>query len=682
MKKVLLGIILFIIININVYAFTGNYNYEVKSLSKDENGNITIKGWAIPNAGVNDGKSPQVNQNLGSGYKSGKCVTANKNNYYTYTLYMVPLNDNKKPIVNSKVEVGSMKGSGTSLTEVMCYKYGSSCGASRSSCYENVGWKFNFNEKDYLNDDFKNGYVLRLKITPSGAPKKTVEFNLVVYKDRITGFGSDYEYKNNGNVKNLRVTVIAYDGYQRNCNNNGCFRKNNSKFQHGVTYKVSGFKNYGGQTYYKIGDALYIPASWVAPPEADLLIIQSGPKTVKSCNDNSTSQIANTKNVSACNGNVAFEGENYNTCTVDEYSYYTRKCYEKDYKVNFNINEINDNSKSFNYQDGITASVNINTNFSCSYTFDVEKFKEDYNNVLYNLSYYKEGAPEWFENNGIKANLDTILENYKKQTDNTTSWESGYDFKKLNATLKLDNNELSKLELKDENLKHTDSKGNVNGNNYCQVNEKKAIAFNDGSKKDIYTEVTCMEGYSAKLELPRVCLNMQTGKMESCISNATNQIEGGNKFYLEDNQSGELSLEINNLGYDGNWKANLTGCKVSNIKKEVIFRQIDLKDPFLKNYGNEREIGANYLNNKFDFSKIIHEDTWNQQQEYDYFMSKTNIANIRKDTAEDRPSSYLGRDCNFINNEYQCRFTRNQASDGSNNSKKWFTNTQGLKLNQ
>ena len=176
---------------------------------------------------------------------------------------------------------------------------------------------------------------------------------------------------------------------------------------------------------------------------------------------------------------------------------------------------------------------------------------------------------------------------------------------------------------------------------------------------------------------------MQTGKMESCISNATNQLEGGHKYYLEDNQSGELSLEIT-----GNWKANLNGCNVLNSKNnenKVIFRQIDLIDPFLKNYDRERTIGAKYLNSKFDFTKIIHDDVWTLEPEYDYFLSKVNVANIKKDTAEDRASSYLGRNCSFVNNEYQyeyqCQFTRNQTNNGNDNSNNWFADTKGSKLN-
>ena len=85
MKKltiILLIMFIFLGIKTNVLAFTGNYNYDITSLSKDEEGNVKITGWAIPNAGVNDGQSPSLNKNRGSGFNSGKCVTNNRNNYY------------------------------------------------------------------------------------------------------------------------------------------------------------------------------------------------------------------------------------------------------------------------------------------------------------------------------------------------------------------------------------------------------------------------------------------------------------------------------------------------------------------------------------------------------------------------------------------------------------------------
>ena len=128
--------------NLEVLAFTGDYNYEVKTLSKDASGNITVTGWAIPNAGVKDGASPSLNINRGSG--SGNNCSGKSTNYYTYTLYAVPLDSNSqfKSDLSDAILIGSKNGSGTDLTPIMCYTIDGRCDASKSSCYKNVGWSF------------------------------------------------------------------------------------------------------------------------------------------------------------------------------------------------------------------------------------------------------------------------------------------------------------------------------------------------------------------------------------------------------------------------------------------------------------------------------------------------------------------------------------------------------------
>ena len=269
MKKIfviLLLLFIFLGVKIDVLAFTGNYNYDITSLTKDDSGNVKIVGWAIPNAGVNDGHSPSLNKNRGSGSNSGKCVTNNASNYYTYTLSIVPVDANGKAIDSNSIEVGSKKGSGTSLTNIMCYKDSNSkCVASRSSCYENVGFTFTYNESVIKNSNFKNGYFLKLKIVSSG-DNHQVTFPLVVYSSRITGFGSDYSYRNDSVVgSNMRIKVIAFDGYFRTCKQSGssvvCSRKNSNKFPHDKVYSVLGVTKSTSEnlTYYKVNnDGTYI----------------------------------------------------------------------------------------------------------------------------------------------------------------------------------------------------------------------------------------------------------------------------------------------------------------------------------------------------------------------------------------------------------------------------------------
>ena len=103
-------------------------------------------------------------------------------------------------------------------------------------------------------------------------------------------------------------------------------------------------------------------------------------------------------------------------------------------------------------------------------------------------------------------------------------------------------------------------------------------------------------------------------------------------------------------------------------EKDVQYRIIDVTDPFLTNFSNKtRSIGTNWKNNKYNFTKIIKSDTWTNNPEYTFKISKVNIQNIVKSTLTDneKASSYLGNDCYITSsNKYVCNFLRNKNESG------------------
>ena len=104
----------------------------------------------------------------------------------------------------------------------------------------------------------------------------------------------------------------------------------------------------------------------------------------------------------------------------------------------------------------------------------------------------------------------------------------------------------------------------------------------------------------------------------------------------------------------------LDGCSYTSSNTDILYRQIDVVDPFLKTYNAERKVGKNYLNSKYNFVNIIKSDIWSQSYAYQYLLSKANVDSIRKDTAEEGITSYLGRSCSFsASGTYLCDFTRN-----------------------
>ena len=703
MKKILklsFFIFLFFLNVSKVLAFSGRYNYEVTNLSYDD-GNISISGWAIPNAGVadKDQKSPKLDKDLGSGYYSGKCTTNNKNNKYQYTLYAIPLTDDKKLYTPAKVNYVQLGNSqygnnSVNLTDVMCKRDSkNNCDADKSSCYQNVGWSFKFNEKTIQGEQFKNGYALYLEVSPTGRKNATVGFPLIVYENKIKNFGNTISYSNG--EKKYKVKVIAYDGYYQNCGGSSCSRyienkkKTSKQFDNGKTYEVSSTFNYKkqGQTYYKVyessvKDYVYIPASWVAPPDNYAIILPppNSPRDVSRCTEKSKQQNPEDKVIESCSGHDSFEGGNDSSCSVTNFTYYTRKCEEKLEDVSLNINGLEDGTKVFSLNNGggFTASAKITTTYTCEYTFDIEHFKENYNNVLNNLAYYEEESEDWYTNSRIKTeNLDPVLENYINQTKNIDTWNSNYDLANLNPVLKVNNDSMS-LVSNGSIKEQIDLNDDSTIDNYCIVVSSGTLTLDDGQSYTI-NNVKCGEKQSIEFSLPKNCLNTTTGSIDKDCKDINNQINGSNKYYVPLNLEEALNLEdgvpvqleINNLGYDGNWSISLSECnfKIYNgpINREVVFRQIELADPFIKTYDLGRGVGRNYLNNKYDFQDIIKADTWKQNFEYRYTLSKDDIRKIRKDTSEEGVSSYLGKNCYFrtLDKKYICDFVRNRSENGS-----------------
>ena len=719
MKKYLNLIIFFFIIfislRIDVLAFSSNYNYnyEVERLSQDSSGNITIKGWAILNAGVCDtsncncgeyyctpktNASPRFNDTMkkyGSGTSGTNC-DGDENNKYKYTLYVVPIDNNGASYnLENKEKVGNtINGSSKDLTKTMCRKddYGR-CVDDSSPCYNNVGWSFTFNSQEYVGSDkYKNGYIFYLEIYSTGA-NQTTGFSLSIYENKIdTSFGNNYSYTNGSKLgSSMTLQVIAFDGYHRSCSESllgwKCQRNSYGKFENGTILNVDKaiYNSNDQQTYYKIaGKSYYIPASWVAPAKGTALVLPSitEPIEVSACSDHTTQQEETNDTINSCSGTATFEGSNYSSCTVDEYSYYTRKCDEKNFKAKLNINGLADGVTEFNLTNGagITATANLETDYTCEYTFDIEKFKSDYNDVLYNLNYYEANSADWYATQNIKEKLDNILTNYINQTNDLEDWESNYDFTKANVLLKV-GSDSKNLVYNEADLIHETidlNNDSIKESNYCIINKTETIDL-AGTNYNINTNVKCGEHFENSYQLPKICLSMKNGEVENCVDGSSTQIAGGNKLYVDMNStSGNISLELSNLGRDGNWNLKLQNCSysVSNtLKDQIKFRQIDLNDPFIQKDSIGREIGKNYLNAKYNFVNIIKSDIWEENFSYQYMMSKQNIVNIRKDTDEEGVSSYLGRNCYFSsNNKYVCDFVRNKQENGVNNQTNWFTN--------
>ncbi len=367
----------------------------------------------------------------------------------------------------------------------------------------------------------------------------------------------------------------------------------------------------------------------------------------------------------------------------DDNQYFKKSCKEgymengvtkNGFTVEAIVNNLNTGVRNFNvsFGMGIPATLKFSTNVMCTYEFDSEKFNARYEELK--LASTSTDPYEVASATKELTKLNEILKNYLELNVKTDLTTYANNFEKQSAALTIHYNGSSDYDV----VNYENINGTVKKNINCS-NSKSALVNN----QNIVVSQKCNATFSKEMQMEGSCLDMQTGEQESCSSESNSQLTGGNKFYTNMKQnSGYITIKIPNAGYKQNLDVELRDngddnkpeCEFSAQKSNIQFRQIDLKDPFLKNYEPGRGIGKNYLNNMFNFEKIIHADVWEGNYTYNYTLSKVNVNNIKKDTAEDRANSYLGKNCYFNGlNKYVCDFTRNGNSNLVGNNKLFNT---------
>lgn len=334
---------------------------------------------------------------------------------------------------------------------------------------------------------------------------------------------------------------------------------------------------------------------------------------------------------------------------------------------------------------GFPLTIDIESRVQCTYKFNVDNFNRAYNNKLQEIrnsqNLYEE-AEKTKELNEMVKSVDAFI-NQSSKIENLQNYQKSLDT--LDAVLQV------KFKSSTKDIKLQSSSPSINEIKCSSDAPDKSITL-DGKRYDVYTNRNCVFKYKKSLNIPTHCLSMYNGNMEECSATANNLINGGNKFYPDTNEtSGYISVTLKNATYAGS-TINLKGDKKSDGKnydcqlslspiKPVIYRQIELADPFVQSYTKkQRNIGKNWINSNYNFVNIIKSDIWDSSKNYDYqyLMSKVDVENIKKDTKEIGIKSYLGRNCSFnSNNKYVCEFVRPNSS-GKN---QFFYKISGKALN-
>lgn len=582
------------------------------------------------------------------------------------------------------------------------------------------------------------------KIKLDNGRSSSESFPLAIYSNRIKNMNAKYyNTTNNNTLSDFKVKVIVYGGrYQKTYKINGSYGSD-KKFQEGKEYIVQEVK-YNNSTGFAKGTYSYkldawskptwAPASWIAPIKHMATLITPNitePDKPETCNPKQP-VVENPVDIElkSCSVKTNLTKDyKLDSCDVDSPDYYTLTCSEFDFETNLVINELPEKTTTFDLTKGggFPVDVKISTNLKCIYEFNTKDFQTDYNTYVNGIrssestisslqseinhlnslisaesakkepnrevisSYQKSiTSAENAQKNAYKyiktarnalASLEKVLNYYNNITSfDINNWDSGYKFENITANLNV-NDITDELVLKTDTLKHEkiDLNNDKQKDDMWCTSKTDTIKLESGNKQ--VKSLTCGEHWEKELIYKEVCLSAKTGDVEFCLNNGT-QLNGGNKYYIPMNSTnGDISIDILEAGYNQNWNIYLSDCTYNAPEKiEIIYRSIDLTDPFLQSYtsnGNKREIGKNFKNDIYDFTGIIQSNLWNQERYYfKYDLSKTNVFNIRKDTTDD-VNKYLGTTCYFTPDNtkpsnYHCDFIK----DGN-----FFTNIYQYKAN-
>ena len=154
--------------------------------------------------------------------------------------------------------------------------------------------------------------------------------------------------------------------------------------------------------------------------------------------------------------------------------------------------------------------------------------------------------------------------------------------------------------------------------------------------------------YKVKLVPKFAYITKYLGKIAENENEKKESISGGNKVYIDydvdvDSKGTTYPMEIKVDGLLSN-DSNIINdkCNITLKKLDILYRPIDVKNPFINDKWNK---GENWVNSKFDFTQTINPNTWNVKSLKNVEISGSQIAKIKKsnsDYTKSGDSPYLG----------------------------------------
>lgn len=712
--------ILFLAVPHRVFAWYGDYNYEVTDFSVNGN-TATIKGWAIMNArgGGGFGNIYTGNKNRQSGmhrivsssssyyidsngnkfvrgycnygsmkyyYKNDSLSSEGYNPNYTYQyqleIYRVYENGQEE-----KVDIATRYTNiPTSLTYAQSYKHTStnvayfkghpsSPNRESTACYENVGFQFQFDMSSLTMASNIRGYRLYLTIRTGSSLGCTQNCSERFQLNVVSGnfYEADVYFKNTV----TKSEILLQTGYAWSRPDITSSKTGDPLDYRSTKYVIRNIQyDPNGYNWYQISKTEssrllgWVPSPWINPAGVDTYLVPQRPQLeqVETCVTSNIQQSTVNRNVT-CDGIASFDGSNVRTCnvTTSTGNFYNIRCSEE------LTTDMNPSVASFNrLGTGFGYEVDIKTKRICVGSFDYDAFKNSWDNVNENIDNTAVGSADYNENINKCNELKNILQEYN-------NWTSG------NYTLN------------DVKTSLIDGVANRTINFVDKPGTSRVIRGNKTALRTYYLNIggvanpidfQYVEELSKTMQLPESYFNRSNNTVY--YNNCPTCISLGNKYYISNsvhlNNNAIVSnncygctylnkftkvitnqnlrygykVVISRLGENKSWSVETTDCALNVVSDPLAYRSIDLNDPFLRQSQPNREPGSNWITNSFDFTGIINSDVWNKNALYEFEISTKNIKDIKNNNDNLGINAYLGYNCylNSQKNRYICSFLR------------------------
>lgn len=152
--------------------------------------------------------------------------------------------------------------------------------------------------------------------------------------------------------------------------------------------------------------------------------------------------------------------------------------------------------------------------------------------------------------------------------------------------------------------------------------------------------------YTIKMQMPVVYYS-DSKKPQYTTTASTGYTSLGRVFPISDikeyanRKDYKYTVTVSNLGLGHKW-VNKETCVLGVKEKEIVFRSINLNDPFIQYLDSNHQIGENWKNNKYDFTGIIDKNTWSNPSQFNKVTINQQIGALIKNELASQYASYLG----------------------------------------